>query len=42
VNALTFFPDGRTLASASGDGTILVWHVSGRPPGQVPTGVVGK
>src|SRR5262245_45242146 len=33
VHALAFFPDGRTLASASGDSTDLVWGLTARRPG---------
>jgi WD40 repeat protein len=33
VHALALFPDGRTLASASGDSTILVWDLTARRPG---------
>jgi hypothetical protein len=34
VRSLTFAADGRTLASASEDTTILLWDVSGLPPGR--------
>jgi WD40 repeat protein len=30
VNAVAFAPDGRTLVSASDDGTLLVWDMTGR------------
>jgi WD40 repeat protein len=33
VNAIAFAPDGRALVSASSDGTLLVWDMTGRMQG---------
>ncbi|MFE0245655.1 trypsin-like peptidase domain-containing protein [[Kitasatospora] papulosa] len=42
VDALTFSPDGRTLISASGDSTALMWDVeSGEQQGKPMTGRTG-